>query len=280
MEMHPFGPTQRQVPAIGQGTWYIERAQRASAVAALRRGLDLGLQHIDTAEMYGSGAAEEVVGEAIAGRREEVFLVSKVLPQNASLRGTLAACEQSLKRLRTDRLDCYLLHWRGQHPLEQTIAAFEQLQQAGKIASWGVSNFDVRDLDEVIAIAGAGKLACNQVLYHLQERAIEHAVLPWCEKHGVALVGYSPFGHNDFPGPRTAGGRVLEEIARAHRASARQIALRFLTRRPALFTIPKASTAQHTEDNAGVGDLQFNAAEIARLESAFPLGSRRSLPML
>ena len=223
MEMHPFGPTQRQVPAIGQGTWYIERAPRASAVAALRRGLDLGLQHIDTAEMYGSGAAEEVVGEAIAGRREEVFLVSKVLPQNASLRGTLAACEQSLKRLRTDRLDCYLLHWRGQHPLEQTIAAFDQLQQAGKIAAWGVSNFDVRDLDEVIAIAGAGKLACNQVLYHLQERAIEHGVLPWCEKHGWRWSATARSGITTFraraPPAAACWKKLRARMERAHAKS-------------------------------------------------------------
>ncbi len=152
-----------------------------TAIAALRRGLDLGMTHIDTAEMYGSGAAEELVGEAIAGRRDEVFLVSKVLPHNASRNGTIAACERSLKRLRTDRLDCYLLHWRGSHPLADTIAAFERLRADGKILSWGVSNFDVDDLDEIRQIAGADQLACNQVLYHLRERAIEHAVIPWCE---------------------------------------------------------------------------------------------------
>ena len=171
------------------------------------------MTHIDTAEMYGAGAAEQIVGEAIAGRRDEVFLVSKVLPQNASRRGTLTACERSLARLNTDRLDCYLLHWRGQHPLEDTFAAFEQLLTEGKILSWGVSNFDVADLEEASAIAQPGHIACNQVLYHLQERAIEHTVLPWCEEHGVAVVGYSPFGHGSFPGPRTSGGRVLQQIA-------------------------------------------------------------------
>jgi diketogulonate reductase-like aldo/keto reductase len=280
MERRRFGPGQRQVAVIGQGTWYIENAKRVSAIAALRRGLDLGMTHIDTAELYGSGVAEEVVAEAIAGRRDEVFLVSKVLPQNASRRGTVMACERSLARLRTNRLDCYLLHWRGQHPLEDTFAAFEQLEREGKILSWGVSNFDVSDLEEAYNIVGDGRIACNQVLYHLQERAIEHAVMPWGEKHGVAVVGYSPFGHGSFPGSRTAGGRVLEEIAGSHRATARQVALQFLVRRPALFTIPKASTAEHVAENAGAGDLRLSNTEIARIDAAFPLGRGRSLPVL
>ena len=281
MERRRFGPTQRAVAVIGQGTWYIETAKRASASAALRRGLDLGMTHIDTAEMYGSGAAEEVVAEAIAGRRDEVFLVSKVLPQNASRKGTMLACERSLARLQTNRLDCYLLHWRGQHPLEDTIAALEQLQRDGKILSWGVSNFDVSDLEEARAIAGEGRIACNQVLYHLQERAIEHAVIPWCEKHGVAVVAYSPFGHGSFPGPRSAGGRVLQEIADAHRATPRQVALRFLARRASVFAIPKASTPEHAAENAGAGDLHLTNPEFARIEAAFSLGPRpRSLPIL
>jgi len=166
---------------IGQGTWHIETASRPAAVTALRLGIDLGLTHIDCAEMYGSGRAEEIVGEAITGRRDGLFLVSKVLPSNASRRGTVEACERSLARLGTDRLDCYLLHWRGNYPLEDTIAAFDRLQNDGKIRAWGVSNFDVADLEDVEAIAGPGRMACNQVLYHLQERAIEHAVIPWCE---------------------------------------------------------------------------------------------------
>jgi diketogulonate reductase-like aldo/keto reductase len=280
MDHHPFGATKRQFPVIGQGTWYIERGHRATAIAALRRGLDLGMTHIDTAELYGSGASETIVGEAIAGRRDEVFLVSKVLPENASRSGTIAACERSLKRLGTDRLDCYLLHWRGGHPLEGTIAAFEELQRAGRILSWGVSNFDVSDLEEAETIAGKGRMACNQVLYHLGERAIEHAVLPWCEEHRVAVVGYSPFGHGSFPTARSAGGRVLAEIAAAHGATPRQAALRFLVRRPALFTIPKASTAEHVEENAGAGDLELSEAEIARIAAAFPRGRSRHLPVL
>jgi diketogulonate reductase-like aldo/keto reductase len=281
MERRRFGGTKHQVAVIGQGTWYIESGNRATAIAALRQGLDLGMTHIDTAEMYGSGAAEAIVAEAIAGRRNEVFLVSKVLPQNASQSGTMTACEKSLARLKTDRLDSYLLHWRGRHPLEDTIAAFEQLQSEGKILSWGVSNFDVADLEEAQKIAGKGRLVCNQVLYHLQERAIEHAVIPWCEKHGVAVVAYSPFGQTRFPGPRTPGGRVLEEIAAAHKATARQVALRFLVRRPLLFAIPKASRSEHVAENASAGDLRLTEAELARIDEAFPLGPRpSSLPTL
>ena len=228
------------------------------------------MTHVDTAEMYGSGRAEAVVGEAIAGRRDEVFLVSKVLPHNASRRGTRAACEASLRRLGTDRLDCYLLHWPGSHPLEETVAAFEELRRDGKILSWGVSNFDVGDLEELLSVAAGSRPACNQVLYHLEERAIEHAVLPWCEEHGVAVVGYSPFGHDRFPGPSTRGGAVLAEIAQAHGATARQVALSFLTRRPTLFTIPKSASADHTEENAGGGELRLSEAEIARIDVRLP----------
>src|SRR5438309_4117291 len=234
MQRRRFGPTRHEVPVIGQGTWYIDSGDRATAVAALRRGIDLGMTHIDTAEMYGD--AELVVAEAIAGRRDDVFLVSKVLPSNASRRGTIAACDRSLKRLRTDRLDCYLLHWRGSVPLAETAAAFDELLRAGKIRSWGVSNFDADDLDEMLDVAG--NIACNQVLYHLQERAIEHAVLPWCEQNGVAVVAYSPFGHNEFPQPRSGPGKVLQKIADAHGATPRQVALGFLTRDQSVFTIP------------------------------------------
>jgi diketogulonate reductase-like aldo/keto reductase len=237
------------------------------------------MSHIDTAEMYGD--AEDVVAEAIAGRRDEVFLVSKVLPENASRAGTLAACARSLARLKTDRLDCYLLHWRGRHPLEGTVAAFEQLRQEGKILSWGVSNFDAADLDEVLSIAGEGRIACNQVLYHLYERAVEHAVIPWCEAHGVAVVAYSPFGHGDFPGPHTPGGRVLGQIATAHGATARQVALRYLVRHPSVFAIPKASAPEHAADNAGATDFHLTPDELARIDAAFPLGPRpRELPMI
>lgn len=279
MERRVFGPTNRQVAVIGQGTWCIDTDNRASAVAALRCGLDLGMTHIDTAEMYGS--AEEIVSEAIMGRRDEVFLVSKVLPNNASRRGTIAACERSLSHLQTDRLDCYLLHWRGPHPLEDTFAAFEQLQRQGKILSWGVSNFDVSDLEEAAQLAGDGSIACNQILYHLEERTIEHGVLPWCEAHGVAVVAYSPFGHGNFPRPQTRGGRVLQEIAAVHRATPRQVALRFLARRKLVFAIPKASRPEHAAENAGAGSLRLTRAELARIDEAFPPARpRRKLPMM
>jgi diketogulonate reductase-like aldo/keto reductase len=264
---------------IGQGTWYIDHGDRAAAVAALRQGIDLGMTHIDTAEMYGD--AELVVADAIEGRRDETFIVSKVLPSNASRRGTITACERSLKRLRTDRLDCYLLHWRGQYPLEETVAAFDELMKAGKILSWGVSNFDADDLDELLEVAGEGRIACNQVLYHLQERAIEHAVIPWCEKHGVAVVAYSPFGHDDFPRSDSAGGRVLQAIATAHGATPRQVALAFLTRREFVFSIPKAASVKHAADNAVAGHLKLAADDVAVLDKAFPRGREpRSLPML
>lgn len=270
MKVHTFGATNTEVAVIGQGTWEIDSNGRASAIAALRRGLDLGMNHIDTAEMY--GVAEDAIAEAIAGRRDEVFLVSKVLPANASRSGTIAACERSLARLKTDRLDCYLLHWPGRYPLVDTISSFEKLKGEGKILSWGVSNFDVGGLEEAVGIAGEGRMVCNQVLYHLKERAIEHRVIPWCEKHNVAVVGYSPFGQGRFPSARTAGGRVLDEVAAAHNATPRQVALRFLVRRPLLFAIPKASNAEHATENAGGGNLELTAAEIARIDEAFPLG--------
>ena len=280
MQRREFGPTGVTVPVIGQGTWYFERGPRAAAIPALRRGLDLGLCHVDTAELYGSGAAEEIVGDAITGRRDEVFLVSKVMPQNASRAGTIAACEASLKRLKTDRLDCYLLHWRGRFRLEDTIAAFDELVAGGKILSWGLSNFDAPHLEEARRIAGDGRIACNQVLYHLEERGIEHEVVPWCEAHGVAVVGYSPFGSGDFPGPRTEGGQALAAIASAHGAAARQVALAFLTRRQSLFAIPKAAAAAHVEENTGADDLTLTDAEITQIDRAFPLGRHAGLAML
>jgi diketogulonate reductase-like aldo/keto reductase len=203
-----------------------------------------------------------------------------VLPSNASRRGTITACERSLKRLGTDRLDCYLLHWRGRHPLEETVAGFEALLRAGMIRSWGVSNFDVDDLQELRTVDRDRQCACNQVLYNLQERAIEHAVLPWCERQGVAVTAYSPFGHGEFPAPRTPEGRVLAQIAAARGATPRQVALAFLTRRP-VFAIPKASGIAHAEENAGAGELRLSEAEIQSIDTAFPRGPRpKSLPVL
>ena len=277
-----FGCTRRLVPVAGQDTWYSKDDDRESAIAALRVGLDLGLTHIDTAEMYLSGEAEEWVGEAIGTRRDEVFLVSKVLPRNASLTGTVDACEASLARLNTDRLDCYLLHWRDDtYPLSETIDAFQKLEHERKILAWGVSNFDVPDLREAHRFGNGRGPVCDQVLYHIQERAVEHAVIPWCEQHGAALVAYSPFGHGAFPGPHTPEGRLLKTIADEVGGTPRQVVLSFLLRWPFSFVIPKASDPDHVEENAGAGDLELTEMQIGRLEKAFPLGPPpQGLPML
>jgi diketogulonate reductase-like aldo/keto reductase len=281
MRLRSFGSTGRDVAVVGQGTWRSEESSAVEVVAALRHGLDRGMTHIDTAEMYGSGAAERLIGQAIAGRREEVFLVSKVLPSHARRRAVITACENSLARLKTDRLDCYLLHWPSQYPLAETIEAFETLVTDGKILSWGVSNFDVDDLEEVRAIAGEGHPACNQVLYHLEERAIEHRVLPWCREHGAAVVAYTPYGQSAGAfDAKTRHGRVLHEIAAAHGASARQVALAFLLRHSGTFVIPKASDIAHVDENAGAGALELSDAELVRIASAFPLGKPRPLPMI
>jgi len=281
MRHRQFGSTKREVAIVGQGTWYGKEDSRESALLALRRGLDLGMTHVDTAEMYLSGRAEEWVGEAIQLRRQEVFLVSKVLPQNASRKGTVSACEGSLSRLKTDRLDCYLLHWRGDYPLDDTIEAFQQLQSEGKILSWGVSNFDASDLKEAHRLSGYAGPVCNQVLYHLQERAVEHAVVPWCEKHGGAFVAYSPFGHGDFPGPHTPAGRLLKQVAEETTATPRQVALQFLLRWPFSFAIPKSSNIDHATENAGAGDLELTTLQIERLNKMFPLGrARQGIPVL
>ena len=280
IDLRVFGPLGPRVAVVGQGTWHSEQSPN-DAVDALRHGLDLGMCHIDTAEMYGSGTAETLVGRAIAGRRDEVFLVSKVLPSNASRRGTIAACERSLSRLKTDRLDCYLLHWRGAHPLAETVAAFEELRSSGKIRAWGVSTFDIDDLEEAASIAGAGLPACNQVLYHVQERAIEHAVLPWCLDRGIAVVAYTPFGESpDAFDSKTRHGRVLQEIGAVHGATARQVALAFLLRHPNSFVIPKASRRAHASENAGAGALHLTDADTARIDAAFPRGKPRPLPVL
>jgi diketogulonate reductase-like aldo/keto reductase len=281
MQYRPFGPTGQRVSVIGLGTWYIDHGDRRQAIAALKAGLDAGINHVDTAEMYGD--AELVIAEAIAGRRDDVFLVSKVLPSNASRKGVRTACERSLKRLGTNRLDCYLLHWCGSYPLEETIAGFTDLLGEGKIRSWGVSNFDEDDMEEIHgdALAVGESVACNQVLYHLQERAIEHAVIPTCQRQGAAVVAYSPFGHNDFPGPGTPGGKLLREIADAHGATPYQVALAFLVRDPAVFAIPKASDPRHAAENAAAGDLILRPEDVARIDKAFPRGSKpRSLPMI
>jgi diketogulonate reductase-like aldo/keto reductase len=267
-----FGPRGTQVPWLGQGTWQIEEARRDAAIAALRRGFELGLVHVDTAEMYGDGRAEELLGEAMRGWRDRLFVVSKVLPKNATYDGTIAACERSLKRLGTDRLDGYLLHWPSSHPLGETVRAFDALERAGKILSFGVSNFHASDVDEVVAIAGAGRVACNQVRYHLEDRGIERADLARCARHGIAVVGYSPFEGAAFLSRRHAGGRVVAAIAAEHGATPRQVVLAFLGAWRGVFQIPKASRLPHLEENAGAAALRLSDEELRRIDEAFPVG--------
>jgi diketogulonate reductase-like aldo/keto reductase len=272
MELRPFGDPGRRVPVLGLGTWNMERDDRASAIAALRRGIDLGMTHIDTAEMYGSGQVEAIVGEALRHSRDRVFLVSKVLPSNATYDGTIRACEGSLGRLATDRLDCYLLHWPSSYPLEGTIRAFETLLKDGKVRSYGVSNFDVDGLEEAVHLAGKGRIACNQVLYHLGERTVEHKVLPWCEQRGIPIVAYSPLGAQRFK-----SGKALDEIAAVRKVTPRQIALAFLIRRESVFAIPKTSALRHVEENAAAAELALSDDEIRGLEASFPRSPWRGL---
>jgi diketogulonate reductase-like aldo/keto reductase len=276
MRLRRLGSQSALVPVLGIGTWNMEIDDRRGAIAAIRRAVEHGMTHVDTAELYGDGEVETIVGEALAGLRDQVYLVSKLLPRNASYRGTLRACEASLRRLGTDRLDCYLLHWREQLPLDDTFRAFEALHEQGKIRAWGVSNFDDADLGEAFQIVGPGKIACNQVLYHLGERAIEHRVIPWCEQHGVAVVAYSPLGSRDgFP-----DSPVLARIAARLAATPRQIALAYLTRRPSVLAIPKTSHVAHVDELAGADRVALDAAAISAIETAFPLGRWRGLPMI
>jgi diketogulonate reductase-like aldo/keto reductase len=266
------------VPVIGMGTWNIEGRTRDAerrGIEALRLGLDLGMKHIDTAEMYGNGRSEELVAEAIAGRREQVFLVSKVMPSNASYEGTLKACERSLKRLNTDFLDLYLIHWpSSEYPIKETMRAMEKLADEGMIKFIGVSNFDLEQLREAQQALKKYRIACNQLLYHLAYRDIERDLLPYCTESEIAIVGYSPFGHGNFPSPQSKGGKVLAEIAMKHSSTARQVALNFLTRHPALFTIPKAGNPDHIKEISGaVGNWRLTDEDIAAIDSTFPLSS-------
>jgi len=276
MLLKTFGWTGVEVPVIGQGTWMIEGSRDADrrAVGALRAGLDLGMTHIDTAEMYGNGRAEELVGEAIAGRRQEVFLVSKVLPTNASYEGARRACERSLRRLCTDYLDLYLLHWRGRYALAETMRAMETLVAEGKIRWLGVSNFDVEDVEEAQRVLTSGRLAANQVLYHLGDRGIERRLIPYCAAQGIAVVAYSPFGHGDFPSAASPGGKVLARVAARQGRSARQVALNFLTRLAPVLTVPKASAREHAEENSGGCGWTLPVEDEAAIDRAFPAPER------
>jgi diketogulonate reductase-like aldo/keto reductase len=271
-----FGPLGLRVPVVGLGTWQMEGNDRELAIVAIRRAIELGLVHIDTAEIYGRGRVEELVGEAIAGYRGNVFLASKIHPDHATYAGTLLACEKSLRRLRTDRLDLFLLHWRGAQPLEETFRAFEELKKEGKILAWGLSNFDVADVEDAVEIAGDGVIACNQVLYNLTERDAEHVLQPVCERHGLAFVAYSPLGSGQFPRHGSWRGDVLEGIASAHGVTSRAVALAFLARRPMTFVIPKSARAHHVAELAPAGDLVLTRTEIETIDAAFPLAPPKS----
>ena len=279
MQQRPFGASGLMLPVIGLGTWEMEYDE--DPAPAIHRAIELGMTHIDTAEMYGNGRVETLLGKALCGRRSEVFLTSKVLPFNASVNGTIQACETSLKALGTDYLDLYLLHWPGQFPVEETLSAFARLQADGKIAAYGVSNFDADELREVVSAAGAGNIACNQVLYHPGERAFEHQLLGTSEELGVPIVAYSPFGHDEMLPPNSPGGRVIAEIAAERQVSIHQVALCFVVRYQHVFTIPKSSNRAHIEDNAAAGEWSLTAAEEARLEHACPLpATGPGMPML
>ncbi len=265
-------PSGEAVPVLGQGTWGMgEQPRRAVDEAlALRLGLDLGMTLIDTAEMYGDGGAEEVVADAIAGRRNEVFLVGKVLPENASRRKTLEACERSLRRLGTDRIDLYLLHWRGGVPMSETLAAFTELLEAGKICAWGVSNLDTDDMDELAGLPGGGDCATNQVLYNLTRRGIEFDLLPWCRKRGIPIMAYSPIEQG-----RMLGHNMLKTVAARHNATPAQVALAWLLQQPNVLVIPKAANPTHVRENRAALDLRLTEDDLADLDKAFPPPSRK-----
>ena len=264
-------PSGQSIPALGMGTWRMgeRRRDRQSEIAALRHGLDLGFSLIDTAEMYGEGGAEEVIAEAITIRRSEVFLVSKVYPHNASKQGAIAACERSLKRLQTDYLDLYLLHWPGSVPLAETLDAFQTLQQQGKIRSYGVSNFDVADMEEAMPLPGGEAIASNQVLYNLQRRGIEVNLLPWCRQRGIPVMAYSPIEQG-----RLLNDATLKVIAKERNMTTAQVAIAWLLHQPDIIVIPKSSNISHVEQNYATLKLELTESELDRLDKAFPAPTR------
>lgn len=273
----PVGET---VPALGQGTWYMgDRKNAARAEAdALRLGIDLGMTLIDTAEMYADGGAEEVVALAAAGQRDKLFIVSKVYPHNASRMGVPAACERSLKRLQTDRIDLYLLHWRGGHPLSETVAAFEKLKAEGKIRHWGVSNLDTGDMQELAGVPDGQACAANQVLYHPNSRGIEFDLLPFCASHGIAVMAYSPLGHSV---QRLLGSKALTAVAARHGATPAQVAIAWGMRHPNVISIPKAANPAHVRDNAKAADLALTPADLAEIDAAHrPPARKQPLDLL
>jgi diketogulonate reductase-like aldo/keto reductase len=272
-------PSGSRIPVLGQGTWNMgeDPSARADEVAALRLGLDLGVTLIDTAEMYGEGGAEEVVGEAIAGRRDEVFLVSKVYPHNADRRGVQAACERSLRRMQVERIDLYLLHWRGNVPLEETLEAFVRLREQGKIGDFGVSNFDLDDMLEAAALPGGELVATDQVLYNLSQRGIEWELLPWCRERRIPLMAYSPLESNPNEQAGLLGNPQLAAVARRHGVTPAQVALAWLLRQDGVVVIPKAVRPQHVRENRAALDLSplLTSEDLAQLDAGFPAPRRR-----
>jgi len=260
-------PNGERVPAFGQGTWHMgdDRRRAAEEVAAVKLGIDLGMTLIDTAEMYGSGGAEEIVADAAQGQRERLFIVSKVLPYNASQKGVIEACERSLRRLKTDRIDLYLLHWRGSIPLAETLAAFTRLQRDGKIRHHGVSNFDLDDMQEWVALTGGDSVAANQILYNLSRRGPEWELIPWCRERRIAIMAYTPLGQG-----RMLQHKALAEIAARHGATAAQVALAWLLKQDGTMVIPKATRQEHVRENRGALDLRLTADDLAALDRAFP----------
>ena len=270
-------PSGRPVPVLGQGTWRMgeDRSRHQSEVAALRLGFDLGMNLIDTAEMYGEGGAEEVVGDAIADRREEVFVVSKVYPHNATRRGAIAACERSLRRLKTDYIDLYLLHWRGDVPLAETVEAFQQLTETGKILEHGVSNFDVSDMEEWVALPGGDEVASNQVLYSLMYRGIEWDLVRWSRERRIPIMAYSPVGHKSDEQKRMFNDRNLKAIAAEHGVTPAQIALAWVLREPDIIAIPKAIRPEHIRENRAALDIELTPEDLAKIDKSFPPPSRK-----
>jgi diketogulonate reductase-like aldo/keto reductase len=265
-------PSGRPVSRLGQGTWMMgeNRRDRAAEVAALRLGLDLGLTLVDTAELYASGRSEAIVGEAIAGRRDEVFVVSKVVPQNGAREQCIKACDRSLRQLKTDYLDLYLLHWRGTVPLAETLEAFAELERAGKIRRYGVSNFDVRDMEETLATPHGERVGANQVLYNLCRRGCEWALVPWCRERGIVVMAYSPFGSSGADLRALLGNATLRAVGERHGATPAQIALAWLLAKPGVVTIPKAATAEHVRENRVALDLTLTDEDLRDIDAACP----------
>lgn len=280
MKRRPFGRTGADVSVIGQGTWDVPEsgARLAEQKRALLRGIELGMTHVDTAEMYGGGGVEEILGDTLRGVRDRIFLASKVVPKNATYEGTIAACERSCARMKTDHLDLFMLHWPGCHPIGDTMHAFEDLVRQGKTRFVGVSNFDVDELREARSHLHGIPMACNQVLYHLNERGIEHRLIPYCKEQGIAIVAYTPFGRGKYK--RGGDLATLDRVARKHGASVQQIILAFLIHDPIVFTIPKAAREAHVESNAAAADVTLDADDIADIDTAYPRGEDGPLATL